>query len=174
MDICDLYIPTDIMNIIYDYKEGMEIYDHKKYSRLVYDNYCDFRSALVEAFNNESWVLNTNFSLVDLNKINFAFNPIRNAQHIMKCKKNEFSVRDLKKSLCYIDKYIFSKTGQNDETPWIIIGKFDKYYFFIEAGCDYTGWNCCGNYGKIIWATNYTDLYKYGLTDKIRGFMEEK
>ena len=33
--------------------------------------------------------------------------------------------------------------GENDEAPWRIYGKLkDKRYFYLEAGCDYTGWDC--------------------------------
>lgn len=31
--------------------------------------------------------------------------------------------------------------GKNDGPPWIIYGRLqNNYYFYLEAGCDYTGW----------------------------------
>jgi len=32
--------------------------------------------------------------------------------------------------------------GERDERPWIIYGKLKSgHYFYLEAGCDYTGWD---------------------------------
>lgn len=35
-----------------------------------------------------------------------------------------------------------SVDGENDESDWLAFGRLkDKRYFFLEAGCDYTGWD---------------------------------
>lgn len=41
-----------------------------------------------------------------------------------------------------VEKIFHSDEGENDEASWIMVGKLkDGRYFFLEAGCDYTGWD---------------------------------
>lgn len=47
---------------------------------------------------------------------------------------NPFTIKDIKKIFGWAD-------GQNDGDNWIVIGQLkDKRFFFISAGCDFTGW----------------------------------
>ena len=40
--------------------------------------------------------------------------------------------------------------GENDENDWIVAGQLDdERYFFLCAGCDYTGWDCQG-WGRAV------------------------
>lgn len=42
-----------------------------------------------------------------------------------------------------VDEVYASDEGENDGRDWIAYGKLkDGRYFFISAGCDYTGWDC--------------------------------
>ena len=47
-------------------------------------------------------------------------------------------------SVCYY------REGENEEEPWLIIGKFksNEYFYFI-ASCDYTGFDCQGG-GELV------------------------
>lgn len=41
-----------------------------------------------------------------------------------------------------VKKVIASANGNNDGPNWLILGQLrDKRYFFISAGCDYSGWD---------------------------------
>ncbi|HYE07683.1 MAG TPA: hypothetical protein VEL07_19345 [Planctomycetota bacterium] len=41
--------------------------------------------------------------------------------------------------------------GENDEAPWIIYGRLnDGRWFFLEAGCDYTGWDCQAGGSAVV------------------------
>ena len=40
-----------------------------------------------------------------------------------------------------VTEILGTRVGENDESDWLIAGKLrDGRYFFLEAGCDYTGW----------------------------------
>lgn len=40
-----------------------------------------------------------------------------------------------------VEVILGSYNGENDGDTWIAVGQLkDRRYFFIEAGCDYTGW----------------------------------
>lgn len=40
-------------------------------------------------------------------------------------------------------RLFFLDPGENDRQPWRCAGRLkDKRYFYLEAGCDYTGWDC--------------------------------
>lgn len=55
--------------------------------------------------------------------------------------------------------------GINDGPDWIIFGKLnDGRYFFLEAGCDYTGWDCqAGGYTTV--GLDYDDMVRFALGD---------
>lgn len=58
--------------------------------------------------------------------------------------------------------------GEHDERSWIVYGQLkDKRWFYLEAGCDYTGWDCQAG-GSAITAGNKKDLVRYGLTAEAR------
>ena len=48
----------------------------------------------------------------------------------------DFSIQD-------VDEVIYMEEGENDGASWIMFGKLDDgMFFFLTAGCDYTGWDC--------------------------------
>jgi hypothetical protein len=58
--------------------------------------------------------------------------------------------------------------GENDGAPWRIYGQlFDGRYFYLEAGCDYTGWDC-GAGGSASVALTKQDIISKGLTEEAR------
>lgn len=58
-----------------------------------------------------------------------------------------------------------SSEGCNDEANWLIAGKLkDGRFFYLSAGCDYTGWDCqC--WGRSWVANRKADLIKYGIPE---------
>lgn len=66
-------------------------------------------------------------------------------------------------------EHVFDKSeGENDGPPWLIAGVLrDGRYFFIEAGCDYTGWDCRAS-GSSWVADSLAQLARFGLTDEAR------
>ena len=45
-------------------------------------------------------------------------------------------------SLDDVEEIIGSREGENDELEWLAVGKLkDGRYFYLEAKCDYTGWD---------------------------------
>ena len=147
-------IPVDILKIILKFCDEHTPFgelDTEKncYYKNIKDDEDNFEEALKESLQKQSWVINENN---ELGKNTSEFNFF---------------------SLEYITKVYFSESGENDELPWYIVGKIGKYYFFIEARCDYTGWDC-QSWGNIIWASRWCNLCKYGLTDKVRLLMNIK
>lgn len=78
-----------------------------------------------------------------------------------KASTDTFTREDVKKIFGISD-------GERNERSWIIYGQLkDKRYFYLEAGCDYTGWDCRTD-GSAITAGNKKDLIRYGLTAEAR------
>jgi hypothetical protein len=58
--------------------------------------------------------------------------------------------------------------GENDERPWLCAGLLkDGRWFFLEAGCDYTGWDCQAG-GCALVATTRPELEKFCITEEQR------
>jgi len=58
--------------------------------------------------------------------------------------------------------------GENDGPAWLIWGQLkDNRYFYIEAGCDYTGWDCQAG-GSCVFSKDLEDMKKFGLTEEGR------
>jgi hypothetical protein len=56
-----------------------------------------------------------------------------------------------------------SSDGENDARDWIMVGKVkDGRWFFLAAGCDYTGWDCQAG-GVCTVASTYEDIVRWGL-----------
>ncbi len=133
----------DVSNLISEFSENIPFgeLDIEKniYYKDIKDDEYNFTKSLIEAlWKNQSWVIN---------------------------EKREFESKYF--SIRSITQVYFSQTGENDELPWYIVGKFDDYYFLSEARCDYTGWDCQA-WGSIVWAKSWSNLYQYGLIDKVR------
>lgn len=58
--------------------------------------------------------------------------------------------------------------GENDEADWVCLGQLrDGRWFVLNAGCDYTGWDCQAG-GEAAIADTYDDAVRLGLTDEQR------
>lgn len=57
-----------------------------------------------------------------------------------------------------------SEEGENDGPSWVCCGLLkDGRAFFMEAGCDYTGWDCQAG-GSITVAPTFGVLQRHGMT----------
>lgn len=62
----------------------------------------------------------------------------------------------------------FEDAGCNDGESWIIAGQLkDERYFFIDAWCDYTGWDCQSG-GSCTIADSFKELVELGMTEEAR------
>jgi len=53
--------------------------------------------------------------------------------------------------------------GENDERSWLIVGQVkDGRWFYLEAGCDYTGWDCQAS-GRCFVTESYEDLIRWAI-----------
>lgn len=53
--------------------------------------------------------------------------------------------------------------GENDGEPWEVAGRLtDGRWFFLTAGCDYTGWDCVAS-GQAWVADDRDSLIQFGL-----------
>ncbi len=58
--------------------------------------------------------------------------------------------------------------GENDGHNWEIAGRLtDGRWFFLSAGCDYTGWDCVAS-GQAWVADDRDSLIQFGLTAEAR------
>lgn len=57
------------------------------------------------------------------------------------------------------------ENGENDDADWIIGGTLkDGRWFFLAAGCDYTGWGC-QEWGNSYVAESREDIERFGMGD---------
>lgn len=64
---------------------------------------------------------------------------------------------------------IAKSEGENDERDWIAFGKLaDGRYFFLSAGCDYTGWDCIGTSGRCYVAMSREPIESLVMTHEER------
>lgn len=58
--------------------------------------------------------------------------------------------------------------GENDGLDWIIYGVLlSGQWFFLSAGCDYTGWDCQAN-GYSYTNDSKDDLIRFDMTEEAR------
>lgn len=68
-----------------------------------------------------------------------------------------------------VTEIVAMSEGENDEEDWLICGKLkDGRYFSIEAGCDYTGWDCQAS-GFATVAMDLYELIILGMSPQARG-----
>lgn len=62
---------------------------------------------------------------------------------------------------------IYAKSeGENDGPDWLIYGKLkDGRFFYLEAGCDYAGWDCRAG-GTATVADSKEELEHHGIPDR--------
>jgi len=62
-----------------------------------------------------------------------------------------------------------AEDGENDGANWIAWGQLhDRRWFFVSAGCDYTGWDCRSG-GSATVADTRADLILYGMGEDERA-----
>lgn len=58
--------------------------------------------------------------------------------------------------------------GENDGDDWIIWGLLKNgKFFYLKAGCDYTGWDCQAS-GSLYTADTYAELIRMGMDENAR------
>lgn len=68
-----------------------------------------------------------------------------------------------------VGQILHLRTGENDGNTWIVVGQLDdSRWFLIEAGCDYTGWDCQAG-GQAWVSDSLQNLEQFGYTDNIRS-----
>lgn len=64
--------------------------------------------------------------------------------------------------------------GENDGPSWVIAGRLnDGRYFYLEAGCDYTGWDCRAG-GSASVASSKEELISFAMTEDGRTRLKLK
>ena len=67
-----------------------------------------------------------------------------------------------------VEKVYARSAGCNDALDWLLFGKLkDGRYFYAEAWCDYTGWECQSG-GRAHVSFNKDKLIQFGMSDKTR------
>lgn len=78
------------------------------------------------------------------------------------CDKASFDIDD-------VQDVIAADCGENDGDSWMMVGKLkDGRFFFLDAWCDYTGWDCQSG-GDAQVANTLENLKRYGMTEEARG-----
>lgn len=83
------------------------------------------------------------------------------------CPKDGFGIQDVAEVLA-------ASPGENDGPSWMMAGKLkDGRFFFLDAGCDYTGWDCqASGDGQV--ADTLDNLIRYGMTKDARDRLKFK
>lgn len=68
-----------------------------------------------------------------------------------------------------VAEILASVEGENDGPPWRMAGRLhDGRWFYLEAGCDYTGWDCQAS-GSVTMAENKADCIRFAMTQDARN-----
>lgn len=63
---------------------------------------------------------------------------------------------------------IWSRVGVYDGSDWLMLGQLrDGRFFFLAAGCDYTGWDCQSG-GHSAVAHTFENIWRWGVTERAR------
>lgn len=63
-----------------------------------------------------------------------------------------------------VDVVLSADEGENDGPEWLLYGVAkDGRYFFLSAGCDYTGWDCQAG-GTLTVAKTEREMLDFGMT----------
>ncbi len=77
------------------------------------------------------------------------------------CAKDGFTLAD-------VSEVIAAEPGENDGPSWLMAGRLkDGRFFFLDAGCDYTGWDCQAG-GDAQVADTLDNLIRFGMTQDAR------
>jgi len=67
-----------------------------------------------------------------------------------------------------VEEVIAMSEGENDGPDWLLVAKLkDGRFAFLEAGCDYTGWDCQAS-GAVVVSTTLERLIRFGIGDDQR------
>ena len=67
-----------------------------------------------------------------------------------------------------IKTYIWGREGENDEESWLLLCQLDNdYYAYLEAWCDYTGFECQGGM-KLYCSKEFHILVEMAMDDTAR------
>src|SRR5262245_39586798 len=77
------------------------------------------------------------------------------------CSEATFNLGD-------VDEVLAADAGENDGAEWVAVVKLtDGRYAYLEAGCDYTGWDCQA--GGSVWVSeDLHNLWRFGVTEGTR------
>lgn len=93
-----------------------------------------------------------------------AFAYARNIRTATGCDPAPFTIDD-------VASVHAADPGQNDEQSWMMAGQLkDGRWFFLDAWCDYTGWDCQAG-GDAQVANSLPALIRYGMTEEARQRM---
>lgn len=66
-------------------------------------------------------------------------------------------------ALADVEEVFGCEVGENDGDNWVACGRLKSgLYFFIEAGCDYTGWDCQAS-GTVYLSDTKENLFNLGI-----------
>ena len=107
----------------------------------------------VTPFNADNW--REDFDWIE------AFKYANTTRTATNCAKDGFTIAD-------VANVFAASPGENDGPSWMMVGKLnDGRHFFLDAGCDYTGWDCQAG-GDAQVADTYENLKRYGMTEDAR------
>jgi hypothetical protein len=90
-----------------------------------------------------------------------AFHFAQTIRTATECVSEPFSIEDVSEILKF-------DNGTNDEESWVMVGKLkDGRFFFLDAWCDYTGWDCQSG-GDAQVANSLENLTRFGMDEKAR------
>lgn len=70
-----------------------------------------------------------------------------------------------------VEEITASVEGENDGPPWRMVGRLkDGRWFYLEAGCDYTGWDCQAS-GSVSVAPSLSDCIRMACTEEARQIL---
>lgn len=68
-----------------------------------------------------------------------------------------------------VERVLAMREGENDGPNWMCYGQLrDGRYFFLSAGCDYTGWDCQSG-GCAFVSDDQSELLQFGMTSDERS-----
>jgi len=68
-----------------------------------------------------------------------------------------------------VRKVIAVSDGEHDGDEWIVFGQLKNgHYFFVAAGCDYTGWDCQSSGRAYVGSKKYVEQFAMTIDERIR------
>ena len=84
------------------------------------------------------------------------------------------SDEEIKEAFDQLETIYAYQEGENDEQAWILLGRTsDDDFVFMQASCDYTGFNCRGG-GTVAVSDDWSTMWNMYMTESIRDFILRK